>query len=192
MSSAIFTHRGPDAPESGSGRLAWRGWTVRGNRGETLGKIEEIYIAEETATPDWALVRSDGPGASTSFLPLQGSRSERNEVIVPFTRAQVRHAPRIEEASRLSPEQGAALYIYYGIRDANHSPSEVPLDGAWEMVVAAEQRLTAQLSRAWQQWLSNIRGRIETAQSAAKVDKRPRPAQPEPRQGEQHADDKQR
>jgi hypothetical protein len=192
MSSATFARRGSKAPQGGSGRLAWRGWTVRGSRGETLGTIEEIYVAEETATPDWALVRSDGPGASTTFLPLQGSRSEGNEVIVPFTRAQVTHAPHIEEASRLSPEQGAALYTYYGISDANHSPSEVPLGRAWEIVVAAEQRLTAQISQAWRQWLSNMRGHTETARSAPTVDKRPRSGQPKPRQGEQHADDKQR
>jgi hypothetical protein len=158
MSSAIFTRRGPNRHESASGKLAWRGWTVRGSRGETIGKIEEIYIAEETAAPDWALVRGDGPGGTTSFLPLQGSRSEDNEVIVPFTRTQVTHAPHTEEASRLSPEQGAALYDYYGISDADRSPSEERLDGAWELVVAAEQKLTAQLSRASKQWLANMRG----------------------------------
>lgn len=55
MSSAIFTRSGPNRPESASGKRAWRGWTVRGNRGEAIGKIEEIYVAEETAAPDWAL-----------------------------------------------------------------------------------------------------------------------------------------
>lgn len=174
MSSAIFTRRGPSTSENGSGRLAWRGWTVRGNRGETIGKIEEIYVAEETAAPDWALVRNDSPGGTTSFLPLRGSRSEGNEVIVPFTRAQVTHAPYTEETNRLSPEQGAALYDYYGISAADRSSSEDPLDGAWEMAVAAEQRLTAQLSRTWQQWRSNMSG------------------QPKPQQGERHEDDKSR
>jgi hypothetical protein len=159
MSPAIFTRRGPNGGHvNASGKLAWRGWTVRGNRGETIGKIEEIYVADETAAPDWALVRSDGPGGIMSFLPLQGSRSEGNEVIVPFTRTKVTHAPHTEEANRLSPEQGAALYDYYGISDADPSPSEERDDGAWEMVVAAERKLTAQLSSASKQWLTNMRG----------------------------------
>jgi hypothetical protein len=185
MSSAIFTRRGPNRSESTSGKLAWRGWTVRGNRGETIGKIEEIYVADETAAPDWALVRGDGPGGRTSFLPLQGSRSEGNEVVVPFTRAQVKHAPHTEEASRLSPEQGAALYDYYGIGDADRSPDGAQLDGAWEMVVAAEQKLTAQLSRAWRQWLANTRGHNDSARSETAAAKRQRrSAQAKPPQGE--------
>ena len=159
MSSAIFTRRGPDTPQSDAGRLAWRGRTVRGSRGETIGKIEEIYVAEETAVPDWALVRSDSPGASTSFLPLQGSRSEGNEVIVPFTRTQVMHAPYAEQASRLSPEQGAALYAYYGVSDVDRFPGETRLDGAWETVSTTEQKLSSQRSHTWQQWLANMRGR---------------------------------
>jgi hypothetical protein len=179
--------------ESGSGRLAWRGWTVRGNRGETIGKIEEIYVADEAAFPDWALVRGDGPGGSTSFLPLQASRSEGNEVVVPFTMAQVKHAPHAEEASRLSHEQGAALYDYNGISEADRSPGEARLNGAWEMVVAAEQKLTAQLSRAWRQWLSDLRGRNEAARSAtATASRQRRSAHAKPRQGERHEDDKQR
>ncbi len=175
-----------------SGKLAWRGWTVRGRRGEMIGKIEEIYVAEETAAPDWALVHGDGPTGTTSFLPLQGSRSEGNEVIVPFTRRQVTHAPHTEETSRLSSEQGAALYDYYGISEADRSPNEAPLDGAWEMAVAAEQKLTAELSRAWQQWLSHMRGHNVTARSTTAADKGPRSAQAKLRQGERDEDDKQR
>ena len=190
MSATLFTRSGPNT-ENGSARLGWRGWTVRGSRGETIGKIEEIYVAEETSAPDWALVRGDGPGGSTSFLPLQGSRTEGNEVIVPFTRTQVTHAPHIEEASRLSPEQGAALYDYYGVSDADRTPSGTSLDGAWEMAVAAEHKVTAQLSRAWRRWLSNMRGHTETARSAtAAVQRQQSSAQPKPRRGERHEHDK--
>jgi len=74
--------------------------------------------------------RSDGPDGATSFLPLQGSRSEGNEVIVPVTRTQVTHTPHTEEANRLSPEQGAALYDYYGISDTDRPTTEARLDGA--------------------------------------------------------------
>jgi len=96
-------------------------------------------------------------------------------VIVPFTRTQVTHAPRTEEANRLSPEQGAALHDCYGISDADRFPREARLDGAWEIVVAAEQKMTAQQpSTAWQQWLSNMRGHNEALRSATAAAKRQR------------------
>jgi PRC-barrel domain len=193
MKSAILTRGGSNRPDSASGKLAWRGRTVRGNRGEAIGKIEEIYVADETAAPDWALVRGDGPGAGASFLPLRRSRSEGNEVIVPFTRAQVTHAPHNEQGRRLSSEQEAALYDYYGISKADRSPSEARPVGAWEMVVAAEQKLTVQLSHAWQQWLSDLRGRSEAARSATPpASRQRRSAHAKPRQGERHEDGKQR
>ncbi len=189
MSSALFT-RTPSGPENA---LAWRGWAVRGRRGEMIGKIEEIYVADETASPDWALIRGDGPASTTSFLPLRGSRSEANEVIVPFTRTQVTRAPHIQHGNRLSPDQGAALYDYYGVADADRGPAVAPPDSAWEKVIDAEQKLTTQLSRAWQQWLSNMRGDREATRSTSAADKNPaRSNQAKPSQGERDEDAKQR
>ena len=189
MSSALFT-RTPSRPENA---LAWRGWAVRGRRGEMIGKIEEIYVADETAAPDWALIRGDGPASSTSFLPLRGSRSEANEVIVPFTRTQVTRAPHVQRGSRLSPDQGAALYDYYGIADSDRGTNEASPHSAWEKAIDAEQKLSTQLSRLWHQWLSNLRGHSETTRSASAAEKSPaRPNPVQPSQGERDEDAKHR
>jgi hypothetical protein len=79
MKSAILTRGGSNRPDSASGKLAWRGWTVRGSRGEAIGKIEEIYVADETAAPDWALVRGDGPARArhSSRFEEAGARVTR-------------------------------------------------------------------------------------------------------------------
>jgi hypothetical protein len=119
VTSAIFTRRAPHSAQ------------------KPYGRIEEIYVAEETAAPDWALVRSDSPANASSFLPLHGSRSDGDEVIVPFTKTEVTDAPWTREASRLSPEQGAALYDHYGIRDAGLSSTEARLDGAGQLIDVA-------------------------------------------------------
>ncbi|MGD1058744.1 MAG: BON domain-containing protein [Solirubrobacteraceae bacterium] len=49
------------------------------------------------------------------------------------------------------------------------------------MVVAVEQKLTAQLSHAWQQWLSDLRGRSEAARSAKAAARQRRSAHAKPR-----------
>lgn len=173
MTSAIFTRRGSTSTPQPSSKLAWRGRIVRDEQGETIGTIEEIYVAEETAAPDWALVRGDGPGNAASFLPLQGSRSEGEGVIVPFTKAQFTAAPRTQEASWLSPEQGAALYDHYGINEADRRPEDVRLERAGQRVVAGEQRLADQISGFWLRRLSDMRGHNKTPPGATTANEEP-------------------
>jgi hypothetical protein len=104
MKSAILTCGGSNRPDSASGKLAWRGWTVRGNRGEAIGKIEEIYVADETAAPDWALVRGDGPGDSTGKL----LRARWEPLVLESSSQNAGHQPpdgRAQETARRSPEE---------------------------------------------------------------------------------------
>jgi hypothetical protein len=164
VTSAILAYRGSNGAPKPSSELAWRGRTIRDEQGETIGKIEEIYVADETGAPDWALVRGDGPSAAASFLPLRGSRNEGEEVVVPFTKTQFAQAPRTHEAGRLSPEQGAALYDHYGINEFDRRPADVRLDGAGQTMVAGEQRLASRPNvRFWLRLLSDMRGRTRSS-----------------------------
>jgi hypothetical protein len=194
MTSTALARIGDNRTSTVSDRLAWRGRGVRDSDGQRIGEIGEIYVADGTTTPEWALVRTDAPGHPSSFLPLNGSRGDGDQVIVPFTKAQVADCPKTPEVGRLSPEQGAALYDHYGVHRADRGPSEVPIDRTGGVVVVVTHGPTERLARVWRQWLSDARGHHQTGLNGRPADKGHQLAQsqqqhPKRRQGEQHEDD---
>jgi uncharacterized protein (TIGR02271 family) len=95
--------------------LEWRGRTAVGADGEKLGKIEEIYLDADTQRPEWALIQTGMFGGKSSFMPLEGATSDGDQVRAPFSKDQVKDAPRMDADGQLSQEEEAALYSHYGI-----------------------------------------------------------------------------
>jgi uncharacterized protein (TIGR02271 family) len=95
--------------------LTWRGQQLRGGDGEKLGSIEEIYLDAETNEPEWALVNTGLFGSKHSFVPLRGADEADGGVTVPFDKATVKDAPKMDPDGRLSQEEEAQLYRHYGL-----------------------------------------------------------------------------
>jgi uncharacterized protein (TIGR02271 family) len=112
----------PDATEV----LEWRGRTAVDQEGGKLGKIEEIYLDQETDRPEWALVQTGLFGGKSSFMPLKGAKADGDQVVAPFTKEQVKDAPQMEADGELSQQDEAALYSHYGI-DYSESRSDTGL-----------------------------------------------------------------
>ena len=93
----------------------WRGRSAVGADGEKLGRIEEIYLDAETRRPEWALVHTGMFGGKSSFMPLEGATSDGDQVRAPFSKAQVKDAPRLDPDGELSQQDEAALYAHYGL-----------------------------------------------------------------------------
>jgi uncharacterized protein (TIGR02271 family) len=111
--------------------LEWRGRTAVGADGSKLGKIEEIYLDAETRRPEWALIQTGMFGGKSSFMPLEGATGEGEQVQAPFSKDQVKDAPRLEPDGELSHQDEAALYSHYGIDyDESRSDSGLPDGGA--------------------------------------------------------------
>jgi hypothetical protein len=94
-------------------RLLDAGGDVLTSDGDTIGAIAQIHIDEDSGEPAWVTVRT-GLRASQSFIPLQGSRIEGNNILVPYTKDQIRDAPRVAEDGNLDPEEEDRLYDHYG------------------------------------------------------------------------------
>jgi uncharacterized protein (TIGR02271 family) len=94
----------------------WRGQELRGNDDEKLGTIEEIYLDEETGEPEWALVTTGMFGTKQSFVPLRDASHTGDGVSVPFDKATVKDAPKVDPDGRLSQGEEAELYRHYGLR----------------------------------------------------------------------------
>ncbi|WP_448616281.1 PRC and DUF2382 domain-containing protein [Modestobacter sp. URMC 112] len=86
------------------------------NDGSKLGKIGQVYLDDETGRPEWATVSTGLFGTSESFVPLAQAEITGDTLRVPYDKARVKDAPRIDaDQGHLSPEEEAELYRYYGV-----------------------------------------------------------------------------
>jgi PRC-barrel domain len=95
-----------------------RGWIGRNmvdRDYNTIGKVVDIYLDNETGRPEWAVVRTGLLGMRSSFVPLAEATEVDDEVQVPHPRTQVKEAPSIEPDGQLSPAEEAKLYRHYGL-----------------------------------------------------------------------------
>ena len=111
--------------------LSYRGQSLVGSDGENLGTVEEIYLDQETQRPEWALVATGLFGTKQSFVPIQQVNRSEQGLQVPFDKATVKDAPKIDPDGQLSQPEEAELYRHYGIDyGESRSDSGLPEDGA--------------------------------------------------------------
>jgi sporulation protein YlmC with PRC-barrel domain len=110
----------------------WIGHDVYDPDGDKIGSIDEVYVDEETGQPSWIAVRTGLFGMKQSFVPVEGASFAGDHVTVPFDKATVKDAPRIDPEGRLSRDEERELYAYYGMTyqpwtGPAHTRSEEPL-----------------------------------------------------------------
>ena len=86
------------------------------NDGDKLGKVGQVYLDDQTGRPEWATVSTGLFGTSESFIPLADADVSGGTLRVPYDKAKVKGAPRVDaEQGHLSPAEEDELYRYYGI-----------------------------------------------------------------------------
>jgi uncharacterized protein (TIGR02271 family) len=95
--------------------LEWRGHTMVDKDGDNIGKIQEIYLDEQTEKPEWALVHTGLFGSKSSFVPLAAAIPSNGAICVPYEKGQVKDAPKIDADHALSQDEEATLYRHYGL-----------------------------------------------------------------------------
>jgi uncharacterized protein (TIGR02271 family) len=93
----------------------WRGHDALGSDGDKLGKIEDIYLDEQTGKPEWMAVKTGLFGGRVSFVPLADATLDGDTVTVPYDKSTVKDAPHAEADGQLSQEEEAQLYRHYGL-----------------------------------------------------------------------------
>ena len=105
----------------------WRGSDVVDRDGDKIGKLEEIYLDDQTGKPEWALVKTGMFGGRGSFVPLAQAQQQGDAITVPYEKDQVKDAPNIDGDERLSQQEEAELYRFYGLDyGESHSDSGLP------------------------------------------------------------------
>ncbi len=91
------------------------GQTVHGTDGEKLGKVETVYLDNDTGRPEWAAVKTGMFGGKVSLVPLATSEQSDDGLHVPFDKAQVKDAPHHDPGQELSQDDEADLFRHYGV-----------------------------------------------------------------------------
>jgi uncharacterized protein (TIGR02271 family) len=95
--------------------LGWRGRTVVDSDGDRIGKLDEIFVNQETEKPEFALVDVGLLGLRSRLVPLAGAASEGEEIKVPYSKDQIKEAPDVDVDGGTDPDQEARLYRHYGL-----------------------------------------------------------------------------
>src|SRR5919198_2862114 len=82
----------------------WVGFRLDELGGAGVGKLEGLYVDESGGDPVWLLARMGRFGHHT-LVPGRDAVAGVGRVWVPYTRDQIRRAPRIKSGSPLAKEQ---------------------------------------------------------------------------------------
>ena len=129
--------------------LRYRGQDLSDADGGKIGTIEEIYLDNETGAPEWALVTTGMFGGKSTFVPLRDANDAGGALRVPYDKAKVKDAPKMEPDGQLSQDEEAELYRYYGMDYSEaRSDSGLPAGGAAATRRAATATWSARTSAA--------------------------------------------
>ena len=95
--------------------LLQRNGNVLSADGDKIGSVGQVYADDADGQPTWVTVKTGLFGTSESFVPLQGARLEGDDIVVPYTKDQVKDAPRVDTDGHLEPTEEDRLYDHYGI-----------------------------------------------------------------------------
>jgi uncharacterized protein (TIGR02271 family) len=96
--------------------LLTNGGHVVDDHQDKIGSIGQVFLDDQTGEPAWVTVKTGMFGGAESFVPLAQSRIAGDDIVVPYDKAMVKDAPRVQDSDgHLSVEEEADLYRYYGI-----------------------------------------------------------------------------
>lgn len=82
--------------------------------GEKIGGIGGFYLDDDTNIPNWVTVKTGLFGTKESLVPLEGARIAEENLVVPYSKDQVKDAPRVDVDEHLEPGEEDRLYRHYG------------------------------------------------------------------------------
>jgi sporulation protein YlmC with PRC-barrel domain len=98
----------------------WHGKLLVDLNGESIGKLQDVYVDVETDEPQFATIKEGLIGRHLTFVPLGGVKVGPDELQVAVTKERVQDAPNIEQhGEELSQADESALYHHY---ELNYTP----------------------------------------------------------------------
>ena len=118
----------PDRP-SAEEAARWAGHRLDEVGGANVGKVEGAYVDEESGKLEWLLARM-GRFGHHCLIPARDAVAGVGRVWVPYSRDQIRRAPKIEPEAALTKDREVELLAHYGIGgDAGRATEIASHDG---------------------------------------------------------------
>jgi sporulation protein YlmC with PRC-barrel domain len=127
--------------------LGWRGRTVLDRKGETIGKLGDLYLDEATDRAAYAGVRTGLFGRHESIVPLADMTEREGDLVVPYDSELVRDAPNLDPDASLDDAEQERLARHYDEAATPSAPDDEDEgnandDDGVEMVRSEEEVVT--------------------------------------------------
>ncbi|MEF3121936.1 PRC and DUF2382 domain-containing protein [Kocuria flava] len=87
--------------------------TAYGSDGDKIGKVEQVFLDDNTEEVTFVTVNTGLFGTKESFVPVDGAQQDGDRLVLPYTKDVVKDAPGIDADQHLSPAEEEELYRYY-------------------------------------------------------------------------------
>jgi uncharacterized protein (TIGR02271 family) len=88
--------------------------------GNKIGTASEVFLDDQSGTPEWVTVKTGMFGTKESFVPIRDADLTGDGLRVPVSKDRVKDAPKIDTDGHLSPEEEQELYRYYSMGGQTH------------------------------------------------------------------------
>lgn len=92
--------------------------TAFDNSDSKLGAVSGVFLDDGTKLPTFVEVHHGLFGRSSSIVPLRGSKLDAHRLTLGFEKDTVKDAPDIDPDNGLSTSEQDAIFVHYGLLDA--------------------------------------------------------------------------
>jgi uncharacterized protein (TIGR02271 family) len=89
------------------------GLTATDEHGDKIGKVEQVYLNDQTNAPEWVTISTGLFGKKESFAPLRNANFTDDKITLAVSKDAVKDAPQITDDGHLDETEQAELYRYY-------------------------------------------------------------------------------
>lgn len=87
--------------------------------GDKVGKVEQVFLDDNSGEPTFLTVNTGLFGAKESFVPVKDVRQDGDRVVLPYQKDVIKDAPKVDADQHLSPQEEEELYRYYELNYDN-------------------------------------------------------------------------
>ena len=87
--------------------------TAYGSDGDKIGKVEQVFLDDNTEEVTFVTVNTGLFGTKESFVPVDGAQQDGDRLVLPYTKEVVKDAPNVDADQHLSPAEEEEIYRYY-------------------------------------------------------------------------------
>ncbi|MGX5359990.1 PRC and DUF2382 domain-containing protein [Kocuria sp. KH4] len=87
--------------------------TAYGSDGDKIGRIEQVFLDDNTEEVTFVTVNTGLFGTKESFVPVEGAQQDGDRLVLPYAKEVVKDAPNVDADQHLSPAEEEEIYRYY-------------------------------------------------------------------------------